>query len=180
MQLATKDYRRTTLRPRHRPVVRALAEALLAPDGEMDDARLEAFVVEVDQFISPASKTLRFGLKMILDLIRWTPLLLGFRFRPFEELSVDERIHHLERLEASRIAQLPLLVVSYKTLMSSLFYEDERELAGIGYSHDRKTYKRGLALAPAASVGAPVAAETPGSPAGAAPTPAELRAEVAG
>jgi hypothetical protein len=169
MQLATKDYRRTTLRPRHRPVVRALAEALLAPDGEMDDARLEAFVVEVDQFISPASKTLRFGLMMILDLIRWTPLLLGFRFRPFEELTVDERIRHLERLEASRVAQLPLLVVSYKTLMSSLFYEDERELAVIGYSHERKTYKRGL----------PVAAGAAGAAGVSGAKPAELRAEVA-
>lgn len=32
--LVTQDFRVTTLRPRHRPIVRALAEALFSPAGE--------------------------------------------------------------------------------------------------------------------------------------------------
>jgi hypothetical protein len=140
MELATKDYRRTTLKRRHRPVVRALAEALVAPDGEMDGPRLDAFVDELDRFISAASKTLRFGLKLMLDVIRWSPI-LSWKLRAFEDLTIDERIHHLERLESSKIAQLPLLVVSYKTLMTMLYYDDPKELDAIGYSSERKRYR---------------------------------------
>jgi hypothetical protein len=146
IQPATRDYRRTTLKRRHRPVVRALAEALLSPDGEMDGPRLDAFVIELDRFVSAASKTLRFGLMLMLDVIRWSPI-LSWKLRAFEELSVEDRIHHLERLESSKIAQLPLLVVSYKTMMTMLFYDDPKELAGIGYSSERKRYKRMLAMA---------------------------------
>ena len=46
LRLVTKDFRRTTLRPRHRPVVRALAEALFSPDGEASPERLDGFADE--------------------------------------------------------------------------------------------------------------------------------------
>lgn len=138
--LVTKDFRRTTLRPRHRPIVRALAEALFSPAGEATPERLDAFVDEVDQFISPASKTLRFGLVFMLGVLRWSPLFFG-KFRLFDDMTVDERIAHLERLDRSKVKQLPLIVVAYKTVMTMLFYEDPRELAGLGYpGHARKRY----------------------------------------
>jgi hypothetical protein len=137
--LVTKDFQRTTLRPRHRPVVRALAEALFSPDGEVTPARLDAFVDEVDNFISPASKTLRFGLVMLLGVLRWSPLLFG-RFKLFDSMTVQERVQHLERLEHSKVKQLPLIVVAYKTVMTMLFYEDEKELEGLGYTRERKRY----------------------------------------
>jgi hypothetical protein len=144
--LVTKDFRRTTLRPRHRPIVRALAEALFSPNGEATPERLDAFVDEVDAFISPASKTLRFGLVMMLGVLRWSPLLFG-RFRLFEDLTIAERVEHLERLDRSKVKQLPLIVVAYKTVMTMLFYEDEQELKGLGYpGAERKRY---LQLAPA-------------------------------
>lgn len=152
-RLATKDYARTTLTERHRPMVRALAEALFSPDGEVSEERLDAFVDEVDRFISPASKTLRFGLVLMLFVLRWSPLLYG-RLRLFDEMPVADRIHHLERLDRSKIKQLPLLVVAYKTVMSMLFYEDEAELTGIGYpGAERKRWR--LPAAP------PRAAEQP-------------------
>ena len=138
--LVTKDFRRTTLRPRHRPIVRALAEALFSPAGEATPERLDAFVDEVDHFISPASKTLRFGLVMMLGVLRWSPLLYG-KFTFFDAMTVDERIAHLERLDRSKVKQLPLIVVAYKTVMTMLFYEDPQELAGLGYpGHARKRY----------------------------------------
>ena len=130
--LVTKDFRRTTLRPRHRPVVRALAEALFSHDGEATPERLDAFVDEVDNFISPASKTLRFGLVMMLHVLRISPLFFG-KFRLFDDMSVEDRVHHLERLDRSKVKQLPLIVVAYKTVMTMLFYEDEQELRGLGY-----------------------------------------------
>ncbi len=138
--LVTKDFQRTTLRPRHRPIVRALAEALFSPDGEASPERLDAFVEEVDNFISPASKTLRFGLVLMLGVLRWSPLFFG-RFKLFEHMTVEERVHHLERLDQSKVKQLPLIVVAYKTVMTMLFYEDEKELVGLGYpGHARKRH----------------------------------------
>lgn len=142
--LVTKDFRRTTLRPRHRPIVRALAEALFSPDGEASPERLDAFVDEVDDFISPASKTLRFGLVMMLYVLRFSPLLFVLqtrKLRLFDDMTVEERVHHLERLDKSKVKQLPLIVVAYKTVMTMLYYEDEQELRGLGYpGHARKRY----------------------------------------
>jgi hypothetical protein len=126
--------------------VRALAEALFSPNGEATPERLDAFVDEVDAFISPASKTLRFGLVMMLSVLRWSPLLFG-RFRVFEDLTVEQRVHHLERLDRSKVKQLPLIVVAYKTVMTMLFYEDEQELKGLGYPGPER--KRYLQLLPA-------------------------------
>jgi hypothetical protein len=140
--LATKDYRRTTLKPRHRPVVRALAEAFFSPDGEVPDLKLDAFVDDVDGFISPMSKTMRFGLVMLLHAVQWSPLLYG-RFRSFVEMKNEDRIHHLERLEGSKLTQLSLLVVAWKTLLTMLFYEDPDELEALGYpGPERKRYLR--------------------------------------
>jgi hypothetical protein len=140
--LATKDYQRKTLKPRHRPVIRALAEAFFSPDGEVPDEKLDDFIDDVDGFISPASKTLRFGLVMLLAAIQWSPLLYG-RFRVFSEMKLEDRIHHLEKLEASRFTQISLLVVAYKTLLTMLYYEDEEELRALGYpGPERKRYLR--------------------------------------
>ncbi len=144
--LVTKDFKRTTLKRHHRPVLRALAEAMFSPDGEVEPERLDAFVDDVDGFISPASKTLRFGLLVMLFAIRWSPLLF-LRFKTFDELSVDDRVHHLERLEKSKVKQLPLLVVAYKTVLTMIFYEDEQEQRAIGYpGDDRKRWKKGSSL----------------------------------
>lgn len=151
VSLVTKDFRRTTLKPRHRPLVRALAEALFSPNGEATPERLDAFVDEVDAFMSPASKTLRFGLVMMLHVLRWSPLFFG-RFRLFEDMTVDERVSHLERLDHSKVKQLPLIVVAYKTVLTMIFYEDEEELRGLGYpGPERKRYLNVLPPAKVAS-----------------------------
>ena len=140
--LATKDYKRTTLKERHRPVIRALAEAFFSPDGEVPEEKLDTFIDDVDGYISPASKTLRFGLVMLLAAIQWSPLLYG-RLRVFSEMKLEDRIHHLERLEASRFAQVSLMVVAYKTLLTMLYYEDDDELTALGYpGNERKRYLR--------------------------------------
>jgi hypothetical protein len=139
--LVTKDFQRTTLKPSHRPVVKAIAEAMFTPDGHVSAEKLDLFIEDVDRFISPASKTLRFGLVMMLHAIRWSPLLY-FRFKTFEELTVEERIHHLERLEKSKVKQLPLLVVGFKTILTMIFYEDKEEEKVFGYpGPERKRWK---------------------------------------
>lgn len=140
-RLITRDYARTTLRARHRIVVRALAEALFGEDGDVAPARLDAFPGEVDAMISPASKTLRFGLVAMLDVLRWLPMLTLFAARPFEALALPERVRFLDRLDRSRLPPLTLILVAYKTVMSMLFYEDEDELSRAGYpGPERRRY----------------------------------------
>lgn len=152
-----RDYARTTLKPRHRPVVRALAEALF--QGEIDahripSARLDDFASEVDRFMSPASKTLRFGLVLVLDLIRWAPLFVVGRFSLFENLPFETRVTMLDRMERSKLAPLTLMLIAYKTMMTVLFFEEEKELAATGYTTTRERWKRGLPLA-SSSLGGP-------------------------
>jgi hypothetical protein len=147
--LVTKDFQRTTLEAHHRPVVRALAEAMFSPDGEVSAERLDAFVDDVDSFISPTSKTLRLGLLTMLFAIRWSPLLF-LRFKAFDELTVEERVHHLERLERSKVKQLPLLVVAYKTILTMVFYEDaDEQRSTLGYPGDERKRWRSLPIAQA-------------------------------
>ncbi len=139
----TRDFQRRTLGPSSKGTARALAEAFFSEEGDVPRERLDGFVADLDAFISPASKTLRFGLLAMLFVIRWSPLLFG-RPRTFESLDPPERVLHLERLERSRVAQLPLLVVAYKTVMTMLFYEDEAELRALGYpgENERKRWLR--------------------------------------
>ena len=137
--LVTKDFLRSTISARTRPMVRALGEALFSPDGEATPEKLEHFVDDFDSFISPASKTLRFGLIAMLFILKWSPPFFG-RFRTFDEMSVDDRVHHLESLERSNVRQLPLIVVGFKTVMSMLYYETPDELAALGYRSERKRY----------------------------------------
>jgi hypothetical protein len=146
-RLHVRDYARTTLKPRHRPVVRAFAEALFHHAVPVPEARLDAFAGEVDRFISPASKTLRFGLLLMLDVIRWLPLVVVGRPALFENLPLDARITLLERLEGSRLAPLTLILVAYKTMMTVLFFEEATELAATGYPGSaRERWKKGLVV----------------------------------
>lgn len=139
--LATKDFSRTTLRPRHRLVVRALAEALFSEERDVEGARLDSFAEEVDSMVSPASKTLRFGLVAMLDVLRWLPMLTLFKPLPFDALSLSDRVRFLDRLDRSRLPPLTLILVAYKTVMSMLFYEDEGELSKAGYpGPERRRY----------------------------------------
>ena len=125
--------------------MRALTEAFFTDDQPLAPERMDAYVDDVDDHMSRASKTLRFGLVLMLGVLRWSPLLFG-KFRLFEDMTVEDRIHHLERLDRSKVTALPLIVVAYKTVMTMLFYEDEKELAALGYPGPAR--KRYLTVAP--------------------------------
>lgn len=143
--LRTRDFARTTLKKRHRVVVRAMAEALFTTEGELPASRLDAFVQEVDDLISPASKTLRFGLLLLLDVLDVIPLFVVGRFSSFVDMSIEDRLAMLLKLERSKFPPFLLIFVAYKTLMSILFFEDEEELRALGYpGPGRERYKRSL------------------------------------
>lgn len=145
-QLPSREFRRTTLGPRQQRIARALAEALFTEDEPLDGARLDAHVLDVDDHMSRASKTLRWGLARMLDVIGILPVFLMLRLRSFDELSVEDRVHMLEKMDRSSFAPLALMVVAYKTLMTMCWFEAPAMLARVGYPGDlaREKYKRSL------------------------------------
>jgi hypothetical protein len=144
-----RDYARTTLSPRHRRVVRAFTEAFFFdPEAPFAEGQLDAVVVQCDGFVSPASKTLRFGLRLVLDALRLIPIFVIGKFALFDDLSVEARVEMLDRMERSRFVLFTLMVVAYKTILAVLFFEDPRELEAMGYpGPERKRWKRALEVA---------------------------------
>lgn len=144
-------------------MVRAIAEAMFSEDGEVEPARLDAHVGEVDAFVSAASKTLRFGLRVALALVRFAPVLFLLRLRTLERLPLDERVAVLRRLERSRLTELSLAFIGWRTVMTIVFYEHPSELRALGYAGEERSRHRRL----------PVVAPALAAPAGVAPPPEE-------
>ena len=146
--LRTRDYARTTLQPRHRAVVRGFAEALFSDGvGEIPEARLTAFVDDVNHYVSPASKTLRFGLLAMLDIMRLVPFFVIGKFALFEDLDLESRTRMLEKMEASHFAPLLLPFIAFKTILTMAYFEDEKELLSMRYPGPaRERYKQGSAV----------------------------------
>jgi hypothetical protein len=146
-----RDYARTTLSPRHRRVVHAFTEAFFFdPENPFPEGRLDAVVKDCDGFVSPASKTLRFGLRLILDVMRLIPVLVVGKLALFDELPVEKRVEMLDRMETSKFILFTLMVVAFKTILAVVFFEDPRELKAMGYpGPERKRWKRALEPAPA-------------------------------
>jgi hypothetical protein len=142
-----RDFARTTFLARHRVLVRALAEAMFACDRGPSAPRLAAFVDDVDSFVSHASVTLRIGLLLMLEVIRFAPLWLMWRLATFESLACPDRIRVLERMESSRFIPLVLVFAAYKTILCLVYFEHRDELADVGYSAERTRWVRALPLA---------------------------------
>jgi hypothetical protein len=137
---------RFVLRPRQRVVLRALGDALFAHEDGPCAAQLDALVGGFEAHLTPVSRTLRFGLLAMLDLIRWLPVLLLVAVRPFEALDRERRVRILERMERSRAAALLVPLVAYKSFLAFIFFEDPDELRAMGYPGDGAR-KRWLKLA---------------------------------
>ena len=138
---------RFVLRPRQRVVLRALGDALFAHDAGPRAAQLDALVDGFEAHLTPVSRTLRFGLLAMLDLIRWLPLLLLVSPQTFEGLPRERRVRILERMECSRVAALLVPLVAYKSFLAFIFFEDPDELRAMGYPGDGAR-RRWLKLAP--------------------------------
>jgi hypothetical protein len=134
------------LQRRQRIVLRALGDALFAHESGPSEAQLDALVDGFEAHLTPVSRTLRFGLLSMLDLIRWLPLLLLVSVRCFDDLSRVARVRLLERMERSRVAALLVPLVAYKSFLAFIFFEDPDELRAMGYPGDG-VRKRWLKLA---------------------------------
>lgn len=159
--LRTRDFARTTLRPRHRAVVRALGEALFTGEQPLSGEALDGLVDDADGFMSPASKTLRFGLTSMLDVLRFLPLVVVGRFAAFEDLSREDRVKMLGRMDRSRFVPFTLIFIAFKTMLTIAFFEDDARQRAIGYpGPERERYRRALPVAGEPAAAGP-AAELP-------------------
>lgn len=103
------------------------------------DARIDLVVHEVDDHLAAASFGLRFGLLIVLDVLRVMPLFVMGRFALLEHLVPEDRARFLDRLDRSPRLSLPL--VAYKTLVTIAFYELPGELEIIGYGSERRRWR---------------------------------------
>jgi hypothetical protein len=123
--------------------LRALAEAMFSEDGDVAPAKLDAFVDDLDAYISPASRGLRFGLRAMLFFFHWSPIVLFLAGSFFENLDVHERVKVLEKIDRSKVVLASLSLVAYRTLLTMIFYEYREELLLLGYpGEERTTYLR--------------------------------------
>ena len=128
--------------------MRALTEAFFTDDQPLAPERLDAYVDDVDDHMSRASKTLRFGLLLMIEALRLLPPLLVRRFRVFDDLDLEDRVTMLQRMDRSRFPIFPLIIVAFKTLMTMGWFEDEAMLRSMGYPGEaRERYKRSLPVA---------------------------------
>jgi hypothetical protein len=142
--MRTRDFARTTLLPRQRRMIRAIAEALFTDEAPLDGAMLDAFVTNIDGFMSPASKTLRAGLMLLLEVLRWLPVVVVGKMSTFDGLPIETRTEMLDRMDRSRFSLFPLIVVAFKTMLTIPYYEDEERLRAIGYPGEAR--KRHLSV----------------------------------
>jgi len=155
--------RRATLSDHDRVVVRALAEAMFEDDDRetYEAGRLDQLVDDVDAFISVATKTTRFGLRVALFLVRLAPIFFFLRLTTIERLPRSERTDLLARLERSKRAGLSLAFVGWRTVMTLVYYDNERELHQIGYAGAERTrWKRALPVVAPTPVVVPVPLES--------------------
>lgn len=123
-------------------MIAAIAEALFSRDEKpLEPVMLDAFVTNIDGFMSPASKTLRSGLVLMLELLRLLPLVVVGKFSLFDDLPIATRTRMLDAMDRSRFSFFPLIVVAFKTMLTLVYFEDDARLRAIGYpGEERKRY----------------------------------------
>jgi hypothetical protein len=130
--------------------VRALAEAMFSHESGPPAQRLDALVRELDDYASFASRTLRFGLLAMLEVLRFAPLILLWRFATFESLALGDRVRVLERMERSRIVPLMVVFAAYKAILCLLYFEHPEEQRDMGYTGARRRWRAAVSLVPLA------------------------------
>jgi len=139
----TRDWQRTTFGPFGKRVLFALAEAFFTdPDDPADRGAAQRFawlVDDVDDFISQASPSLRWGTRIAALLVELAPLFFIGRFARCSSLPLEERERYLSKVEASAVPRVAVLVVMFKTLMTVLYFEHPEAAPHLGYDgrHER-------------------------------------------
>lgn len=104
-------------------VARAYAATVFddGAEGGIPAADLDAFLVDLTDWLAYAGGRLRFGMRVGLTLIQWSPLLTLGRARRFTSLDPKTRAAHLEKLETSALGATAFAGV--KTVLAILWFE---------------------------------------------------------
>lgn len=125
---------RATFSARQRRVIRHLAQALY-DDGAAPgvDARLDWLVGEVDDFVGRAGWVTRLSLHLALFALEALPALLGFGPRRLTSLSREASVRYLARLERDHADGVGVALVSWKSVLTVLYFEHPDALAETNY-----------------------------------------------
>jgi len=140
---ATRDWQRTTYGAFTRRALLGMAEAFFTdPDDPADRGAAQRFawlVDDVDDFVSQASPSLRYGTRIAAVLVELAPVFFVGRFARCSSLPLEERERYLAKIEASAVPRVAVMVVMFKTLMTVLYFEHPEAAPHLGYDgrHER-------------------------------------------
>jgi hypothetical protein len=156
----TRDFERTTFGPFARRAIRGAAEAFFTdPDAPADlpdlagggaDARMEWLVADADDMVSHGSAQLQTGLRIAITVLELLPIFVIGRLSLASNLSLEERVRFLRKVETGPLTFLALLVVAWKTLLTVLYFEHPEAAPLLGYDGKHERYKVALAARPEA------------------------------
>lgn len=145
---ATRDWERRTFGPFARRALRGIGEALFTdphdPAESNAAARFDWLVDDADAMVSSGSRQLRWGIRIAIVLVELLPLFVIGKPRLASSLSLEQRERYLIELEASRITQLALLAVLFKTFLTVLYFEHPEAAPHLGYDARHDRYKVAL------------------------------------
>ena len=121
------------LRPREASVLAALADAAVAPQGDLPPVRETTAIAAIDDLLRRVPGTHRLGIRGAAYALELLPLLTG-RGHRFRRLPRTERGAVLARLEAAPAGRLLFAV---RSLVVMAYYGDERVLRARGYDPEQ-------------------------------------------
>lgn len=124
--------------------------ALVAPS----QAWLERVVHAYDRSIGAASVQVRLGVRVLVALLEWLPIVVLVRASRMSRLALEERVRYLEALEAHPFAPLTMLLVATKVPMLMSAFESGEALRLTGYDRETTYARRRLPVAPPAATSA--------------------------
>ncbi len=137
-------------------VAKAAAEAYLCePDGaggvRAPSAQWVRQIVEqYDLSIGHASLTVRLGMKVILTLVEWLPVVFLRRWSRFTRLPLAERLAYLERFEAHPHGLVASVSYALKVPLLIPAFEEGEALAMTGFDRESIVSARRLVDGPSA------------------------------
>ena len=125
---------RIQLSPRHRHILKTLADTLLPASVGFpiaaDDANL---VIPIEKLFEPLGKRGFAGIGSFLVFFEWAALIFIPRFKPFTRLSPEDREKYLRGWQTSRIKYRRMIMLSLKALICLVFFSDPKVKAAVGY-----------------------------------------------
>lgn len=112
---------RNSLPARTLRVARAFVETVFDDGRGIPAGDLDAFLVDLADWLGYAGARLRFGLRVMLTIVQWSPLFTIGRARRFTSLSPEARAEHLEKLEISAVGATAFAGV--KTVLAIPWFE---------------------------------------------------------